>query len=168
MRKLFSALGVSLVVSLSPATAQNFAVSFNPIGLVFGIADARIEYLGMGKASVFASGAYARAESGGLKATAFGLEGGGRYYFSGVPKGPYGEAGLGFINLTLENNLGDKASGTLFYPFALVGYRFGSQIFADLGIGGVNYFGNVKLNGQTIGTFQGFSPRVQLAIGLIF
>ncbi len=168
MKKVLYALGVSVLISSGSALAQNFAVSFNPVGLIFGIADARVEYLGMGKVSVFASGAYARAQSGGLRATAFGLEGGGRYYFSGVPKGPYGEAGVGFINLTLQDDFGNKTSGTLIYPFALIGYRFGSQIFADLGIGGVNYFGDVKLNGQTIGTFQGFAPRVQVAIGLMF
>ncbi len=97
-----------------------------------------------------------------------GLEGGGRYYFSDNYTGPYGEAGAGFISLTLKDDFGNEATETLLYPFTLVGYRWGSSFFVDAGIGGVLYTGKVELNGSTVGTFSRFSPRISLAVGMMF
>ncbi len=164
------ALTLSLSLSaVSPVLAQKFAVSINPIGVVFGLANARVEYLGIEKVGIFGGGVFSMAKSGDLSATAIGGEAGARYYFSGDHKGGYGEAGGGFISLTIkDNSTGNSATGTIMYPFGLLGYRFGSQFFFDGGLGAAYYIGEVKVDGTGIGAFSGFFPILQLAFGLKF
>ncbi len=165
-----TALALLLILTaVFPVFAQKFAISVNPIGLALGLANLRVEYLGIEKVGVFGGGVFAMAKSGDISATALGGEGGGRYYFSGGHRGGYGEAGVGFISLTVKNdNTGRSSTGTIIYPFGLIGYRFGSQFFFDGGIGAAYYIGEVKVDGQGVGAFSGFFPLLQLALGIKF
>ena len=168
MRKFFAVVYSVITALVGSAMAQNFAISVNPIGILFGAGDVRAEYIGAGNIGFFAGGAYGSAKGSGLSATAYGLEGGGRYYFRVSHAGPYGEAGLGFLSLTLADDSGNKATGTIFYPFALIGYRWGTEIFLDAGIGSAYYMGKVELNGSSLGAFSGTGLKTRVSLGIMF
>ncbi len=168
MREKVILFALGSLLTVGSAQAENFAVSLNPVGILFGVTDLQIEWMGFKNSSVVAGGTYASAKSGSLKATAFGLEGGGRLYRDRGHRGLFAEGGLGLFNMTLKDDWGNKATGTVAYPYALGGYRWGSNFFFDAALGIAYYLGSVKLNGQTIGSFEGIAPRIKLSLGLMF
>ncbi|GEM_PF-4010438 len=104
-----------------------------------------------------------------IRVTVIGLEGGGRYYLKGKPNGLFGEAGGGFVSVTAKDETtGSSATGTLVYPYAQGGYRFGSKLILDLALGATYYLGEVKVNGTSVGAFSGFAPRIEVGVGYIF
>ncbi len=168
MKKVLTASMLSVLVFITPVFSKKWSVSVNPLGLLFGIANARVEYLAEGKLSYFGGGAFASVQSLGLSASAIGAELGVRRYFSENHKGAFLEGGAGLLNLSLKDDFGNTASGTIIYPFGLVGYRLGSSFFLDAGIGANYYIGRVDVNGSTIGAFSGLSLNILLGLGLKF
>ena len=168
MKKALSLVGLVFVTSATFTLAQEHKWTVSAkTDILLGIG-LRGERLLSKDRSIFVGGSYSSATSGDVTASAFSLEGGGRMYFSPNHKGAFAEGGLGLTSLTLRDNLGNTASGVIFYPFGLVGYRLGTRVFLDGSIGVAFFIGRVALNNVTIGAFTGFSPVVNLGLGVKF
>jgi hypothetical protein len=130
-----------------------------------------VEYLGLPGENLSVRGnfAFATAKVSDIRYTAVGVEAGARYYISGKPSGLFGEAGGGLVSVSAKDeSTGSSATGTLIYPYAQGGYRFGSKVILDLALGAFYYLGQVKVNSTVVGGFSGFAPRIEIGVGYIF
>jgi hypothetical protein len=147
-------------------------ISFNPVGLIFGIANVEYER-NIDDASTWAlRGLYWGHETGGWSWSAFGAGGRYRGYFYPKPKAPAGGfwgAGVDLLSMSADYTLWDvteSASAFFFGPTGEIGYKwlFGGG-FA-LGISGeVGYYiGSLEILGSEIPA-SGFGVGASVNLG---
>ncbi|MBS1510983.1 MAG: DUF3575 domain-containing protein [Bacteroidetes bacterium] len=178
MKKLIFTLCVCAFTTAAMAqdgeTGKN-VVKLNPLGLLFGSANASYERALNEKSSVQVDAAFGALSVGGVKYTNLGGAVEYKYYLSKsaeAPKGFYVAPGAGFYSLKVKTIDGESITGSGFVGKGLVGKQWiwNSGFVVDL-FGGINYYagGKIKDNtGAEYTKFSGVLPAVGVSLGFNF
>lgn len=149
-------------------------VKLNPLGLLFGSANASFEHALNEKSSFQINANFGGLKVGSVKYTAIGGGVDYRAYFSKdktAPMGFYASPGAGFYSQKVDNGMGDSGSGSGFVIKGVVGNQWiwDSGFALDVFVG-VNYYagGKVKLNGTEYAKFSGVLPALGVSLGFGF
>lgn len=178
------ALAAALLVS-TPAAAEQLSLgsesssgprntlTANPIGLLVGAFNIEYERAASDNMSWFIGPSYfgASASTGvsDWSLSAFGLEGGLRFFFSGrAPEGFFLSPSLAIGVLSLESG-NESASAVSFAIGGMGGYTwiFGDVFDLSIGLGVAHQTARAEVGGQTLGV-SGITPTLRLSIGPAF
>ena len=154
---------------------KSFAIFGSPLGFVFGIFSAELEFKGSDKKSTssYTCGVSYYSQKQDIdflemKTTGFGISGGYRHYLTTPAlKGTFigGGVGAGYIQAKYE---GETAGGAVIGPGAWIGHRWLlSSFLVELGVGVSYYIGTVEVSGYK-SSLNGAAVGLLLNAGIAF
>jgi len=171
MKKILFVLVLGAIMLNANAQDRVNVIKINPLGLLFGSANASYERALTAKTALQINASITSLSVLSTKYSGFGLGADYKLYWSpskDAPRGMYVAPGLSFSSITVDDGSGDKGTGSIFALKGVIGHQWvwNSGFSLDLN-GGIAYYlnGDITVNGNSYSQFTGIMPALGLSLG---